>query len=390
MSNLLSNAIKFTPAGGDIYLGIKTEGAEKLVLSVKDTGVGISEKDLPHIFDRFYQADASHTRLGEGTGIGLALVRELVKLMGGSTAVESKVGEGSVFTVVLPVTKTAEMARSGHFEPTAPPLAFKKENLETDALQRTDRPIVLLVEDNPGVITYLASFLAAAYEVETAANGKIGIEKAIELVPDLVVSDVMMPEKDGFEVCETLKTDERTSHIPVILLTAKSDQASKIEGLSHGADAYLAKPFSKEELLIRIEKLIDLRRQLQQRFKNSSELVRVMETKVPDPEEVFLQKLIGIVEVHLADEHFGMPELCRKSHMSRSQLFRKLKALTGKPATRFIRSIRLEKAKLLLETTEMPIGEVSFATGFPDPAYFSRIFHKEFGISPSEVRHRRA
>ena len=387
VSNLLANAIKFTPSGGNVYFEIKKDGQQEVVLSIRDTGFGIAGEDIPHIFDRFYQVDASQTRRGEGTGIGLALVKELVKLMGGSIEVESKPGAGTKFTLRLAITRTAEVAQPGIIEPILPLAAgivLEKES-EPD-MSRSERPVVLLIEDNPDVITYLASFLAAGYQIETAANGKIGVEKAIELIPDLVVSDVMMPEKDGFEVCETLKTDERTSHIPVILLTAKTDHASKIEGLSHGADAYLAKPFSKEELLVRIEKLIDLRRQLQERFKKTGELLKVLESQTPGPEEVFLQKLIGIVEAHIADEHFGIAELGRKSQMSRSQLFRKLKALTGNPASRFIRSIRLEKARVKLETTDWTIAEVGFATGFQDPAYFSRMFHKEFGMPPSEMR----
>jgi signal transduction histidine kinase/DNA-binding response OmpR family regulator/streptogramin lyase len=389
ISNLLSNAIKFTPPGGDVFIEIKIEKQDTAVLSIRDTGHGIAAADLPHIFDRFYQVDASHTRHGEGTGIGLALVKELVKLMGGSIEVESLPGEGTTFTLRLPLTKTAVAAQPEILENIAQPLADEvilKDHTAAPGLPRSEQPVVLLIEDNQDVITYLASFLAGQYQIETAANGKTGIEKAVEIIPDLVVSDVMMPEKDGFEVCETLKTDERTCHIPVILLTAKSDHASKIEGLSHGADAYLAKPFSREELLVRIEKLIELRRQLQSRFKKLDKLVQEKQAQPIDPDEIFLKKLIGIVEEQLADEHFGVPELCKKARLSNSQLFRKLKALTGKPATRFIRSIRLEKAKWMLETTEMNVGEVGFATGFQDPAYFSRIFHKEFGMTPSDVR----
>ena len=429
VSNLLSNAIKFTPAGGDVYFhtgmrdegrgmksgmrdegrgmksglrdegrGLKTSGASSLIphpssliLQVLDNGIGIAPEHLPHIFDRFYQADDTHTRRGEGTGIGLALTKELVRALGGDIEVESEEGKGTRFTLRLPVTRTAEMAEpvdtAADYSPLAATVRVEDEKTQPGInVPPGDRHLVLLIEDNPDVTTYLASFLSGEYRIITAANGQEGIEKAFGHIPDLVVSDVMMPEMDGFEVCRTLKTDERTSHIPVILLTAKADMTSKIEGLKHGADAYLAKPFNKEELLVRLEKLIELRRELQERYGRNDIFLKNVISQPLSLDEIFLQKVIGIVEANLADEDFGMHELCRAVHMSRSHLFRKLKALTGKSTTVFIRSIRLGKARELLETTGLNVSEVAYGVGFSNPKYFSRVFQEEFGIPPSEVR----
>ena len=407
VSNLLSNAIKFTPAGGDVYfqLGMRDEGQgmksgagssliphpSSLEIVIRDNGPGISPEHLPHIFDRFYQADDSYTRRGEGTGIGLALVKELVKMMGGSIGVESKQGKGTQFTIRLPVTQTAP--KEAAVQSTAPEDTLAATIIpETGvmagihAAEPNSRNLVLLVEDNPDVITYLSSVLSFHYQIAVAQNGQEGIDKAIELVPDLIVSDVMMPEKDGFELCQTLKTDERPSHIPIILLTAKADQPSKIEGLSHGADAYLAKPFYKEELLVRLEKLIELRRRLQERFQKAGNLREVLHTPATGAEDVFLQKVIRVIEQHMSDENFGIPQLCKELHMSRTTLFRKLKALTGKSAINLIRSFRLEKAKELLETTDWSISKICFEVGFNNPNYFSTVFREEFGIPPSNLK----
>ncbi len=394
VSNLLSNAIKFTPEKGRVTLRVKT--GDPLILQVEDTGQGIPPDQLPLIFDRFYQASpesSGATRQAEGAGIGLTLAKELVHLLGGQVSVESCPGEGATFTVTLPVTRAAERQA---FDPEY----FFIENPEMKAgaeaapgvlptdkpLLPTDRPRLLLVEDNPDVVHYIGSLLAADYQVHKAKNGREGMEAAFRLVPDIVISDVMMPEMDGFELCRILKTDERTSHIPIVLLTAKADHASKIEGLTRGADVYLPKPFDREELLIRLEKLIELRRRLQARFQQAGSLRPAIQGGAQSADDLFLQKALGIVEAKMADEDFGMPQLCKALNMSRTNLFRKLKALTGKSATDFIRSLRLEKAKELLETTDMNVTEVSYAVGFGGPNYFSRVFQEAFGVAPSEVR----
>jgi signal transduction histidine kinase/DNA-binding response OmpR family regulator/streptogramin lyase len=413
VSNLLSNAIKFTPEAGDIYLqiGMRDEGrgmmgsaissliphSSSLELVVRDTGIGIPPAAIPHIFDRFYQVDDSSTRRGEGTGIGLALAKELVTLMGGSITVESKVGAGTKFTVQLPITRLA---------PEIPPDPLKGEPQKQHPAEifeeitselpdygspfrgsgGVEKPLVLLIEDHRDVLTYLTSFLSGEYQIVLAKDGQEGWDKALELIPDLIVSDVMMPKKDGFEVCESVKTDERTCHIPVILLTAKAGEKAKIEGLAHGADAYIAKPFNREELMVRIEKLIDGRRRIQEQYAAKGFLRKSASLKPQSLDDIFLQKITGIVEENLSDENFGLPELCRQAAMSRSQLFRKLKALTGQSTNYFIRNVRLEKAKELLETTHLSISEIAYQTGFVNPAYFSRVFKEVFGVPPGEVR----
>ncbi|MCB9274892.1 MAG: response regulator [Lewinellaceae bacterium] len=402
LSNLLSNAIKFTPAGGDVYVDVRTtnnrpgkEAGEALLseilLQVSDTGEGITAEHLPHIFDRFYQADDSSTRRGEGTGIGLALTRELARAMGGRIDVESEPGKGTRFSIWLPVAHKAPQTPADRPEGVVETLSgavFVEagKSAEVSDVGPNGRYTVLLVEDNPDVVTYLSSVLSLQFRILTAQNGQEGIEKALELSPDIIVSDVMMPVKDGFELCRELKTDERTSHIPIVLLTAKADQHSRVEGLAYGADAYLAKPFHREELLVRLEKLIELRRRLQERFRQPGKLLSILETRSQNVDELFLQKVMRIIEAQMGDENFGMPQLCKELNMSRTNLFRKLKALTGKSATLLIRSLRLEKARRLLETSEMNVTEATFAVGFNSPNYFARVFREEFGIAPSEVR----
>jgi len=391
VSNLLSNAIKFTPESGRVTLRVQT--GSRLVLQIRDTGKGILPEKLPLIFERFYQADDSATRQAEGTGIGLTLVKELVQLLGGRIGVESRPGEGVTFTVTLPVTRMAERRE---FEPED----FFAENREMTPEPEmpsgvlaadkpwpsSGRPRLLLVEDNPDVVYYMASLLAADYQMYKAPNGKEGVKAAFRLVPDLVVSDVMMPEMDGFELCRILKSDERTSHVPIILLTAKADHASKIEGLKFGADAYLAKPFHPEELFAQLRNLIELRRRLQEKYAGLRRLPQSADTDSGSLDERFLQKVVRLIESQMSREEFDMPALCEALHMSRTNLFRKLKALTGQSATDFIRALRLEKARLLLETTEMTVAEVAYAVGFGSPNYFSRVFQEAYGVAPSAVR----
>ncbi len=401
--NLLSNAIKFTGEGGKVVLHAnqaERQGQVFLQLKVQDTGIGIPEGQLTRIFDRFFQADNSSTRKGEGTGIGLALTKELVELMGGSISVESTAGKGTTFTLLLPVKLEAgaPMA-SGAFQttrslaselvPGLPPANFpgvKAEGLTGE------KPLLLLIEDNADVVTYIVGLLEKDYEIHTAPNGHAGIEKALELVPDIIISDVMMPEKDGYEVCEMLKNDERTSHIPIILLTAKAEVADRITGLRKGADAYLMKPFNKEELFVRLEKLLELRRALQLRYAGESFLKSSrfrkteMEPAEPTLDDVFMQKIRQAIVEKMDDTELGIQDLCQAAHLGHTQVFRKLKALTGLNPTLFIRKMRLQKAALLLKTTERNISEIAYDVGFSDPNYFSRVFHEEFGVPPSAIR----
>ncbi len=400
VSNLLSNAIKFTPAGGNVYLQVRIPTSNHLLLSVKDTGAGIPEDQLPHIFDRFYQADSGSTREVEGTGIGLTLTRELVRLLGGDINVDSKSGKGATFTVLLPVTKEVEKVNASetirpavqtaaHGAPTAPESNFLEGDKE-ESKPPSDLPRALIVEDNQDVTRYLQACLRGQYHLETADDGQKGIEKAIETIPDIIISDVMMPGKDGYEVCRTLRQDFRTSHIPILLLTAKADRDSKLEGLEQGADAYLTKPFDKTELEVRLRKLIELRRQLQERYGQKSGFLKPGKSPAPaDSEDAFLLRLRETVEANISDENYGISELCRDLAFSRTQLHRKLRALTGQSTSHHIRSIRLERARELLETTGLNVSEVAYEVGFSSLSYFSQVFSKYHGRTPTEVRKRK-
>lgn len=387
--NLLSNAIKFTEANGKVVFHVRREmkgETPHLQMLVQDSGVGISKAQLPHIFDRFYQADDSLTRKGEGTGIGLALTKELVDLMDGEISVTSELGQGTVFKIWLPITDKATKQKETKTETVVSRQEEEAFNTELPALGNGDLPLLLLIEDNPDVVLYIQKLLQATYNVQVAANGQIGIDKAYEIIPDIIISDVMMPEKDGYEVCETLKGDERTSHIPIILLTAKATEEDRIEGLKYGADAYLTKPFYKEELQVRLEKLVALRRQLQAKYAQHIQASNNESAAAHPLEDEFLQKLRAAVEEKLDDADFGVPELAGAVHMSQMQVYRKLKALTDQTPSQLIRSIRLQRASELLKNSDLTISEIAYDVGFTDPNYFSRAFQQEFGTSPRDFR----
>ncbi|MEQ8702919.1 MAG: two-component regulator propeller domain-containing protein [Phaeodactylibacter sp.] len=386
--NLLSNALKFTREQGKVVLHARRQD-QCLVLKVQDNGIGMEEADIPHIFDRFFQVDTSATRKGEGTGIGLSLTRNLVELMGGEISVVSQPGKGTTFTVRLPISNQApvistppeEVATTdpaGERKPLLPLLAGEKE---------AGKPILVLIEDNADVATYISGLLQNQYEIHIERNGQAGVERVLELVPDIVISDVMMPEKDGYEVCMQLKQDERTSHIPIILLTARSSKEDRLAGLRGGADAYLTKPFEKEELFIRLEKLRALRQALKDRYSGDKHLIQnIAQQQAPNPDEAFLQKLIHTVQERIDDSQLGVNDLCRAANLSNTQVNRKLKALMGKTPSQFIRLIRLQRAATLLENSDLNVSEVAYTVGFSDPNYFSRVFSEEFGYPPSDTR----
>ncbi|MCB9340557.1 MAG: response regulator [Lewinellaceae bacterium] len=429
MHNLLSNAIKFTPSGGKVTLRAEVKGEKRevraaspftpqLSLLVSDTGIGIPAADLPKIFDRFYQVENQASPLGGrgaagGTGIGLSLTKELVKAMGGEIGVESMVGKGTVFAVRLPVAQSPltqppdplrgepQLSNSAVFSTMETTRALPVYGSPFrgpggwDRSENHDNNHLLLIEDNPDVVEYLAACLSENYNLDFAYNGRAGIEKALETVPDLIISDVMMPEKDGFEVCDFLKNDERTSHIPIILLTAKADMESRIAGLKRGADAYLAKPFHREELLVTLQNLLDLRRKLQARYSKleigNLEISETSNSSIPqfhnsNFEDAFLKKLRLHIEENLGDTAFDGARLAKAMNLSEVQLYRKIKALTDKSTAIYIRSIRLAKGRELLQTTKMNVSEIAYEVGFDDPNYFSRTFSQEFGMSPSDVR----
>ncbi len=409
VSNLLSNAVKFTPTGGTVKLEIGSLEMEDLAvplisqfpnfkISISDNGPGIVPEKLPFIFDRFYQADDSATRHAEGSGIGLTLTKELVKLLGGEISVESTGGKGTSFTVSLPVSRNAEVGAQdfGYYQNPARllPVDGYQVSPESPTEANPSKPTVLIIEDNVDVVNYIREVLKKDYNLLIAPNGKIGLELAQQEIPDLVLSDVMMPVMDGFEACRHLKNDLATSHIPLVLLTAKSDADSRIQGLEEGADAYLPKPFYEKELQATLKNLLDNREKMRQHYTSNAFLNDI--GKAPDlrPEtldlsrdEQFLQTFLAVVEATLDDPYLTVEQLAQRMHVSYSSLFRKVKALTGMSVTEYIRHVRLLRAADLLITQQgLSISEVAQQVGFSSLSFFSREFKKVIGKPPKEYR----
>lgn len=386
LSNLITNAIKFTPEYGEVKI-VARKIDQQLQLSVIDTGIGISKEDLPKVFDRFHQLDDSISRKGEGTGIGLALVKELVKLMEGHIEVSSQLKKGSEFVVALPIRnqgllKEWSIPETGHPLETTSPAPTTTPTLATESA-----PLLLIIEDNQDLIYYLQSLLRTKYRLLVAQNGIEGVELAIETLPDIIICDVMMPGKDGLEVCNELKKDEHTSHIPIVLLTARGDVVSKREGLQTGADAYLAKPFDEQELFIRLQKLIEIRQELKEKYQNVNLEGMPVKTIEKDPELQFLKKLEGVFQENLGNEDFRIyPHLCQAMLMSRPQLYRKIKALKDKSPSEYLRFFRLREANRLLIRTDMKVGDIASRTGFRDSSYFAKAYTAQFGETPTDTR----
>ncbi len=392
--NLMSNAFKFTPENGKISLSLDVVKNERVIIAVKDTGIGIPENRLANIFDRFYQVDGSATREHEGTGIGLALAKELVGLHNGTLTVKSRAGEGAVFLITLPVENSAvaestEKSTSNVASQTKTiPSGFDDTEFpaKIDNAGQTEiegQEIILIVEDNDDVRTYIREQLAEDYKVNEARHGEEGVMMAKENIPDLIITDVMMPKMDGYQFCNAIRQDEKTSHIPVIMLTAKSALDDKIVGLESGVDAYLTKPFSAKELRATVKNLVHQREQLRKRFSKST-VIKPSEVTSVSVDQEFLEKIFRIIETHFEDEQFSVEKLAEQVKMSISQLNRKLKALIDQPPGQMIRTFRLQRAAELLEKTSGTVSEISYKVGFSDNAYFSRAFKKQFGCSPSE------
>ncbi|WP_452221515.1 ATP-binding protein [Lacinutrix salivirga] len=387
ISNLLYNAIKFTSEYGKIIVHInevKQKDESYLFIKIKDSGIGIPKEELPNIFNRFYQTDASTIRKHEGTGIGLALTKELVELMQGTIKVNSTLDKGSEFSVMIPITRNAPKATEAQIDTIAISPVVKTSSKKTEQIHEanSELPLVLIIEDNMDVAHYLKTCLINKYETIHAVNGIEGIKMALEKIPDIIVCDVMMPEKDGFEVCETLKTDERSDHIPIIILTAKVTTEDRLTGLSHGADAYLAKPFNREELFTRLDQLVLLRKKLIHKIQDDG-FNTLLKKRTEDPKLQFLKKVVKLIHKNISDSEFGSHELAKNLLISESQLYRKIKAITEKSTAVFIRSIRLQYAKELLLTNNKTVSEVAYEVGFNNPSWFSRAYKVEFGCSPS-------
>lgn len=382
MFNLLSNAFKFTPEHGsvDVELNLK-ELNDRLGLEirVRDTGIGIAAEKHERIFERFFQDDLPSTMVNQGSGIGLSITREFVRLHGGSIRVESEPGKGSSFIVALPATgiRHHEIVRD-----VAPSDEAATEVSVSETLDITRKPVLLLVEDNEDFRAYLRHNLQGLYGIIEAGTGKQGLQKALASLPDLVVTDVMMPEMNGIELCKRIRADHRTSHIPIILLTARTAEEQKIEGFESGANDYITKPFNFDILQARIKNVLEQREHMQKLLQKHLE-VRASDIEVTSVDEKLIQRAVKTVEDHMADAEFSVEELSREMGMSRVHLYKKLLALTGKTPIEFIRTIRLQRAAQLLEKSQLTVAEVAYQVGFNNPKYFTKYFKEQFNTLPS-------
>ncbi|MFD2572637.1 7TM-DISM domain-containing protein [Spirosoma soli] len=406
-TNLLANAFKFTPSGNEVRMSVHYEPSgqpERVKLTVADTGIGIAPEHAAHIFERFYQVDGRANRSYEGTGIGLALVHELVKVLGGTIDVASTEGVGTTFVVTLPLVTVDTLAP----RTMAPPIPVELPGWSALSPGREVEPtgaepslatdnVLLIIDDNADIRTYARSIFGGEYQILEAVDGQEGFEKATASLPNLVICDLMMPRLDGFGFCKALKSQEATSHIPVIMLTAKATVEDRIEGFMLGADDYLTKPFHRAELQARVRNLILQRQRLYQRFTtatpelveniNVSTLVEPLELPQPGllkTEQAFLDRLKAVVLQHLDQTDFTVEILAEAVNMSRVQLHRKLKALTNLTTTEFIRHTRLTVATELLRKGDQNVTQVALAVGFDNLSYFAKVFQEQHGVTPSQ------
>ena len=402
--NLLSNALKYTPAGGEIFVSLKDEGAN-LRLDVRDTGKGISQDEADKIFERFFQAKGA----ASGTGIGLALVKSFVELHHGEARVESEPGKGSDFIVVIPRKQEGDSQVIHNdvdiVDNSANASASDSKNVVDESVlqyiddgdrsrgkvqqlvsENTNRPTVLVIDDNTDIRQYERTLLQDEYVVLEAADGKEGLAVALKEVPDLVICDVMMPVMDGLEFTKQLKTNTATSHIPVIMLTAKNLEEHRAEGYEHGADSYITKPFHSKVLLARIENLLRQRQLLKNLYQGTKEAEKeISEAHLEDRDKQFLKQLQAIIQKNLSDSEFGVEDMGQQIGLSRVQLYRKVKAMTGSSVVDLLRKARLAKARRLLETRSMSVSEVAYEVGFSAPSYFTKCFKEEYGMLPGDV-----
>jgi len=412
LCNLLANALKFTPDGGKVSIFVKSVtcsktgehhnsalSSEKWVhIKVCDTGIGVDANKIRLLFDRFYQVDDQSTRQFEGTGIGLALAKDLVELHYGSIEVTSEKGEGSTFIVKIPIGK--EYLKSDEVIEHVLPLGSESAGAKIPILdiaagspaeeaayqnmeEQQSAPVILIVEDNADMRSYICDELSSQYRVCQAADGIEGMDKAFESVPDLIIADVMMPQMNGEQMCQRLKSDERTNHIPLIMLTARSSEEHTIQGLESGADDYIAKPFNMQILKTRVSNLLDSRRKLREKYSRQIWL-EPNDIAMESVDEKFLRRAMEIVEEHMSDSQFGVEMFSKNLFMSRMNLYRKLKALTGQTPNQFIRTLRLKKAAKLLVECGMSVTEAMYEVGFNSFSYFRKVFREQFGLPPAE------
>jgi signal transduction histidine kinase/ligand-binding sensor domain-containing protein/DNA-binding response OmpR family regulator len=389
INNLLFNAMKFTPEHGTISLRVEQKDPNLLKISVSDTGIGISKKDLSFIFDRFYQVDNSDTRAYEGTGIGLALAKELVELhQGNISAINNPNYPGTTFIIELPLGEIKESQVALEIPEVIKPYnntPVKRNVHKVMPLAELDKKIILIVEDNPDIRQFIKEQLNLNYKVIEAEDGDIGFELAQQIIPDLIITDVMMPKMNGFSMVKHLKENEKSSHIPIIMLTGKSSYEDKIEGLETGVDTFLTKPFSPKELRIHISNLIGQREKLRAKYKNAFSITP-NEIPASSVDKVFLEKTIQLIKINLDNPNFSVEELAEKMCLSSSQLHRKLQALIDQAPGQVLRNMRLQKAAGLIKLKAWSIAAICDQTGFNDQAYFSRAFKKQFGCSPTAFK----
>ncbi|MCP9768960.1 response regulator [Lacihabitans sp. LS3-19] len=381
LNNLLSNAFKFTPEYGKIVLSTYLEN-EILKIKIEDSGIGLKESDLEKIFDRFYQVQENNSQI-YGTGIGLALVKEFANLMDIKIEVKSSLGHGTSFLLTLPFK---QINRLEVMESSNSVLNILNENKANPIKENKNKPILLLVEDNSDLREFIRSILSDDFELIEAENGLIGEEIALESLPDIIISDYMMPEKDGLELCKSLKSNIKTSHIPLVLLTAKAEVESRIKSFEYGADEYLTKPFNKKELQTRLWNLIEKQQKLQRLFSKQIVALESNKTVKLTVENEFKLKLKKILDGNLSNNKFGVEDFSREIGMSQSQLLRKIKALSNQTIVEFIRDYRLQKAHDLLKENAGSVSEIAFKVGFESLSYFSKTFFEKYGIVPSEVK----
>lgn len=381
--NLLGNAIKYTPEKGEILLQVSIEN-NFLRIKVRNSGQGLENKQIKTIFNRFYQTDGQN----EGAGIGLSLVKELTELHGGKVSVASEVNKWSLFEVSLCLDKeklkNAEIRETIDPLPIVTPLDEETKELQEEITgQDNELPILLIVEDNADVRTLLTDTFKKEYEVVQAVNGEEGVLKALDIIPDIIISDLMMPIKDGIALTNTLKNDERTSHIPVILLTAKAGDENELTGIETGADDYITKPFNQKILKSKTASLVALRKKLQSRY-SQEVILKPKDIAITSVDEKFLERVQTILDEKLKTSTFTIEDFSKTMNMSRMQLHRKLKALTGLSASEFVKSQRLKLAVQILTNSDINISEVGYTAGFNDHAYFSKCFKEAYNCTPSE------
>ena len=391
MYNLISNAFKF--AKKKVGVGVsKDDEGERLIIEVKDDGKGISPENLEKIFDSFYQVEGNRAKTDVGTGLGLAITQNFVSMHNGTIKVDSRLNKFTAFVVSIPINK-------GFYnrESIGPPII--KEIVERRDIPHPNRksngdspaklPVLLIVEDNIEISNLIRDYFFGGYDIQRAYNGQEGYEKAMEIIPDIIISDIMMPVLNGLELCERLKTDQRTSHIPIILLTARSSSTFKLSGFEHGADDYVIKPFDVDLLRVRMENLIETRNVLRQKF-HKELLLKPKDIAINNADEAFLEKLMALIEHNISNPKYSVSMLAMDMAMSHSVLYRKIMALSGQNINDFIKSMRLKRAAQLLKDSDFTIADISDMTGFSNPKYFSTCFRQEYGKTPTIYRNERA